>query len=437
MDQIKIQGSRDPLEGIIPISGSKNAVLPLMAASLLTQHTLQLVNVPALHDVETLTGLLSLLGVTVQRAGSSMTLSAKEICTTHAPYDHVRKMRASVLVLGPLLARQGHATVSLPGGCAIGARPVDLHIQGLEALGATIWLENGYIHATTPTGGLPGGSFTFPKISVTGSANLILASTLSSGISILSNVAQEPEIISLVECLQKMGAQIEGLGSSTLTIYGQSSLSGALHRVIADRIELGSYMIAALITRGKILFSGASLDLLPSFVDVLRKAGADIFEDHQGIHVSCSGPIQGVDCETNPFPGFPTDLQAQMMALLSVAQGASRVTESIFENRFMHVPEFNRMGASISVQGNTAFIKGVPEISGAPVMATDLRASMGLVLAALVAQGETTINRVYHLDRGYENPEEKLSKCGARIQRIHACPKHIQEETDKAVMTGM
>jgi UDP-N-acetylglucosamine 1-carboxyvinyltransferase len=421
MDRIKIEGGI-PLHGDITISGAKNAALPLMAACLLTDKPLELINVPALSDIASMAELLSQLGVDVHVEEHSdqqvMRLSANDLQSTTAPYDVVRKMRASVLVLGPLVARAGEAHVSLPGGCAIGTRPIDLHLKGLEALGAEIVLEEGYVHAKAPKG-LTGTTFTFPVISVTGTENLLMAATLAKGQTRLINAAREPEIGDLAHCLKGMGAQISGIGTDTLIIEGVERLEGNSHQVIGDRIEAGTYAIAAALTGGRLRLKGARLDLMPIVASLLQQAGASLEEEGDWLIVQApEHRLQSVNVMTEPFPGFATDLQAQWMTLMCVATGASMITETIFDNRFMHVPELCRMGADITVHGSSALVKGVPQLRGAPVMATDLRASVSLVLAGLVAEGETIINRVYHLDRGYERVEEKLRACGADIQRL-------------------
>ncbi len=421
MDKIKIQGGI-PLQGEITISGAKNAALPLMAASLLTDKPLELMNVPALSDIASMAELLSQLGVVIEVEENSnqrtMRLAASDLQSTTAPYDVVRKMRASVLVLGPLVARAGEAHVSLPGGCAIGTRPIDLHLKGLEALGAEIILEEGYVHAKAPNG-LTGATFTFPVISVTGTENLLMAATLAKGQTRLINAAREPEIGDLAHCLNGMGAQISGIGTDTLVIEGVDRLEGTSHRVIADRIEAGTYAIAAALTGGRLRLKGARLDLMPVVASFLQQTGASLEEEGEWLMVKApTHRLEAVNVMTEPFPGFATDLQAQWMTLMCVATGASMITETIFDNRFMHVPELCRMGADITVHGSSALVKGVERLRGAPVMATDLRASVSLVLAGLVAEGETIINRVYHLDRGYERVEEKLRACGADIQRL-------------------
>ncbi len=421
MDQIRIRGGR-PLEGSIRVGGAKNAALPLMAASLLTDETLTLTNLPFLVDITTLVQLLMQHGVHVgmhdEEGGHVLELTAKRISSTTAPYDLVRKMRASVLVLGPLLARCGEAKVALPGGCAIGTRPVDLHIKGLETLGADIEITGGYIHARAPKG-LRGGHGVFPFVSVGATANLLMASSLARGETTLVNAAREPEVCDLAHCLVAMGAKIDGIGTDTMKIAGVGRLHGAEHSVVPDRIETGTFAMAAAATGGSLDLIGARLDTIDSVAEALGKAGVDISEIEGGIRVAASNKqLSGVDVMTEPFPGFPTDLQAQMMALMAVATGAAMITETIFENRFMHVPELNRMGADINVHQSSALVRGVPKLTGAQVMATDLRASVSLVIAGLVAEGETIISRVYHIDRGYERIEEKLSACGADIERI-------------------
>lgn len=425
MDKIRIQGGQ-PLKGSLEISGAKNAALPLMAAALLTEETLTLTNVPALADISTLNNLLAQHGTDVKLEGAadgysstrSLHLTTPSITSTTAPYDLVRKMRASILVMGPLVARTGEAIVSLPGGCAIGARPVDLHIRAMEALGAKVELDGGYVIARAP-GGLAGGRIVFPKVSVGATENALMAAALAKGESEIINAAREPEVVDLGRCLIAMGAQIEGLGTDRVLVQGKPSLHGATHRIVADRIETGTYAIAAAITGGDLLLKGTSLDLLPAFVEKLREAGVSVEQTDEGIRVSrTGGPLIGVDVMTEPYPGFPTDLQAQTMAMMTVAEGASMVTETIFENRFMHAPELARMGANINIHGSSAMIRGVRRLTGAPVMATDLRASVSLVLAGLAAEGETLVHRVYHLDRGYEKLEAKLAACGAVIERV-------------------
>jgi len=418
MDRIRIRGGR-PLEGTIRIGGAKNAALPLMAAGLLTDGRLTLTNVPALADIATMASLLRTLGVAVEPVGNDgRTLSiGGSIASSEAPYDIVRKMRASVLVLGPLVARTGIARVSLPGGCAIGTRPIDLHLKALEQLGAAISLEGGYVTATAPRG-LKGATVIFPFVSVGATENLLMAACLAEGTTVIANAAREPEIGDLAACLTAMGARIEGVGTDRLTVHGVARLTGATHAIIPDRIETGTYACAAAITGGSVLLEGARLEHLGAVVRTLREAGVEVAEAEGGLSVKRLNGLHGADAMTEPYPGFPTDMQAQFMALMSVAEGASMVTETIFENRFMHVPELARMGARIVVHGASAIVRGVPALSGAPVMATDLRASVSLVLAGLAAKGETIVNRVYHLDRGYERVEEKLAACGAAIERI-------------------
>jgi UDP-N-acetylglucosamine 1-carboxyvinyltransferase len=426
MDRIRIRGGV-PLHGTIAVSGAKNAALPLMTASLLTDETLQLANLPHLADITTLANLLVQLGVSLAmdghapnggHAGRVVSLRAQKITSTTASYDLVRKMRASILVLGPLLARERKARVSLPGGCAIGTRPVDLHLKGLQQLGATIDLKEGYIEAEAPNG-LTGAEIVFPFVSVGATENLLMAATLAKGVTILTNAAREPEVTDLAHCLQAMGAQIEGIGTDTLHITGVARLHGAKHAIVPDRIETGTYAMAAAITGGDIELKGARPDTLNAALDTLRGAGVSVTNTDDGVRVQrTNAPLNGVDVMTEPYPGFPTDLQAQMMALMATAQGASMITETIFENRFMHVPELRRMGANINLHGGSAMVRGIGKLTGAPVMATDLRASVSLVLAGLAAEGETIINRVYHLDRGYERLEEKLAACGAKVERI-------------------
>lgn len=420
MDRIRICGG-NALKGEIKISGAKNAALPLIAATLLTDQAVTLGNVPALADIDSMSELLKQLGTEIDAdlARNKIQFKTPTITSFIATYDIVRKMRASILVLGPLLARCGQAKVSLPGGCAIGTRPVDIHLNGLRALGADIEILEGYIVATAPRG-LIGTDITMPLVSVTATENLMMAAALAKGQTRLINAAREPEIIDLANCLNTMGAQIQGAGTDTIIIDGVSSLNGTTYQVVADRIETGTFAIAAAITGGDILLKGASLDLIPSFSAQLQRAGTILEQVGADIHVRAPNGVHGVDVMTEPFPGFATDLQAQMMALMTICQGASMITETIFENRFMHVPELCRMGANITVHGSSALIRGVPKLRGAPVMATDLRASVSLVLAGLAAEGETIINRVYHLDRGYEKIEEKLGSCGASIERLAA-----------------
>ena len=426
MDRIRIRGG-SRLKGEITVGGAKNAALPLMAASLLSEEPLTLGNLPHVADITTMANLLAQLGVEVHLNGQAangghqgrvLELTARRITETRAPYDLVRKMRASVLVLGPLVARHGEAQVSLPGGCAIGTRPIDLHLQGLRQLGAEIELSEGYVIARAPKG-LSGARVVFPKISVGATENLLMAASLAKGESELVNAAREPEIADLALCLQKMGADISGVGTDRLTVRGVGRLHGASHNTVADRIEAGTYAMAAAITDGEIELIGARLSLLGAVADTLARAGVAVSETNRGLKVSrVNGELKGVDVMTEPFPGFPTDLQAQMMATMATAQGAAMITETIFENRFMHVPELCRMGANINVHGASAMVRGVKRLTGAPVMATDLRASVSLVLAGLAADGDTILNRVYHLDRGYERLTEKLAACGAEIERL-------------------
>lgn len=421
MDAIRIQGGV-PLKGEIAISGAKNAALPLMAACLLSDEPLVLSNVPALADIKTMARLLEQHGTAVEPAddGHTVTLHASSIASTEAPYDLVRKMRASVLVLGPLVAREGRARVSLPGGCAIGTRPVDLHLKALEALGAEIELTGGYVEARLPDGQkrLTGAHFTFPMVTVGGTENMLMAACLADGETVIENAAREPEITDLAQCLIAMGANISGLGSGTLTVQGVDRLHGASHSVVPDRIETGTYALAAAITRGTLKLTNTRADILDSVLDAMRQTGVDVTIGDDSITVAASSGLTGVDVMTEPYPGFPTDMQAQWMALMTTADGAAMVTETIFENRFMHVPELGRFGADVNVHGASAIVRGKADLSGAPVMATDLRASVSLVLTGLAAKGETIVNRVYHLDRGYERLEEKLAACGARIERI-------------------
>lgn len=424
MDKIIIRGGK-PLKGRLPISGAKNSALTLLPCALLTDEPLTLRNLPRLADVDSFGHLLNQLGVSTMVEGARpedfgrvMTLRASRVTSSVAPYDIVRKMRASILVLGPLLARAGEATVSLPGGCAIGNRPIDLHLKALEALGAEIEVAAGYVTARAPKGGLSGGDFAFPVVSVGATENAIMAAVLARGVSVLRNAAREPEIVDLCKLLLAMGAKIDGVGSSTLTITGRDRLYGATYRVMADRIEAGSYACAAAITGGELELVGARIDEMEATVGALREAGVMVSETEDGVLVKSNGPLRPVTISTAPFPGFATDMQAQFMAMQCFAQGTSVLTETIFENRYMHVPELNRMGAHIEVKGRTAVVHGVTQMTGAPVMATDLRASMSLVLAGLAAQGETEVNRVYHLDRGYERLEEKLQAVGADIERV-------------------
>ncbi len=430
MDKIRIRGGK-PLHGVIRIGGAKNAALPLMAASLLTEETLSLENLPDLVDVTTMTGLLRQHGVAVnieappgglfsgpENGGRMVHLTAGEVDNTTAPYDLVRKMRASVLVLGPLLARCGRARVSQPGGCAIGTRPVDLHLSALSQLGARVELAQGYVVAEAPHG-LDGAHIVFPAVSVGATENLLMAAALARGTTVLVNAAREPEVGDLAQCLVAMGARIEGIGSDTLTIHGVARLHGATHAILPDRIETATYAMAAAITGGAVELKGGRLREIQAVAEALLRAGVEIVETADGVRVDRRDRrLSGVDVMTEPFPGFATDLQAQMMALMATAEGAAMITETIFENRFMHVPELCRMGADINVHRASAMVRGVPRLTGAPVMATDLRASVSLVLAGLAAEGDTMVSRVYHLDRGYERLETKLAACGAEIERI-------------------
>ncbi|MDA0961477.1 MAG: UDP-N-acetylglucosamine 1-carboxyvinyltransferase [Proteobacteria bacterium] len=419
MDKIVVTGN-GPLQGTIPIAGAKNACLTLMPATLLSEEPLTLTNAPRLSDIRTMTQLLQSLGceVTSLQDGQVIAMSSHDITSHTAHYDIVRKMRASILVLGPMLARLGQAVVSLPGGCAIGARPVDLHLRALEALGAEMDLRAGYVHATAP-GGLKGGVIEFPFVSVGATENALMAATLARGTTVIRNAAREPEIVDLAVCLRKMGARIEGEGSSTITIEGVDRLHGATHPVVTDRIELGTYMLAPAICGGEVECLGGRIDLVGAFCEKLHEAGIDVEETARGLKVRRRGDaVRAVNVTTEPFPGFPTDLQAQMMALLCTAEGVSVLEEKIFENRFMHAPELMRMGAKIDVHGGTARVTGVQTLKGAPVMATDLRASVSLILAGLAARGETVVSRVYHLDRGYEHVVRKLSGVGAKIERV-------------------
>jgi UDP-N-acetylglucosamine 1-carboxyvinyltransferase len=419
MDRLAILGN-GPLEGRIPISGAKNSALKLMAASLLCEQPLVLTSMPNLADTRFMAKLLQSLGVVVEwPTGESLCrMHAENISSSMAPYDLVRKMRATFNVLGPLLARVGHATVSLPGGCAIGARPVDLHLKAFEAMGADIVIEQGYVKAAALRG-LKGAHINFPFVSVGATEHAMLAAVLAQGETILENAACEPEIGDLAICLNACGARVKGYGTPTIHIQGVAKLSGARHDVISDRIEAGTFAIAAAATGGNVLLEGARAHDLGALIDCLHKAGASVDVEAKGIRIrrEPAEPIQPVDIETRPHPGFPTDLQAQFMALMTIAKGTSTIRENIFENRFMHAPELNRLGADITVRANEAVVRGVAKLHAAPVMATDLRASVSLVIAALVAEGETLVNRIYHLDRGFERLEEKLGRCGAKIRR--------------------
>ncbi|WP_374411743.1 UDP-N-acetylglucosamine 1-carboxyvinyltransferase [Novosphingobium colocasiae] len=424
MDKIIIQGGQR-LSGTIPVSGAKNAALTLLPCALLTDEPLTLRNLPRLADIDGFQHLMNQFGVSTMIAGSRpedfgrvMTLQATRITSSVAPYDLVRKMRASILVLAPMLARMGEATVSLPGGCAIGNRPIDLHLKALEALGAKIELAAGYVKAIAPDGGLPGGRYSFPVVSVGATENALMAAVLCRGKSTLHNAAREPEIVDLCNLLVAMGAQIEGIGTSDITIHGVDRLHGATYMVMPDRIEAGSYACAAAITGGDVLLRGARIADMEATVQALRDAGVHVEPRADGLYVAADGKLKPVTLSTAPYPGFATDMQAQLMALLALAEGSSVLTETIFENRYMHVPELNRMGARIETKGRTAVVHGVQKLTGAEVMATDLRASMSLVIAGLAAEGETQVHRLYHLDRGYERLEEKLALVGAQIERV-------------------
>jgi len=420
MDSILVQGG-GPLNGQIPIAGAKNACLTLMPATLLSEEPLTLTNAPRLSDIKTMTELLRSLGseVATMQDGKTLAMSCHGEINTRAEYDIVRKMRASNLVLGPLLAREGVAEVSLPGGCAIGARPMNIHTDGLTLMGADIELRDGYLHAKAQGGRLKGAVMDFPFASVGATENIMMAATLAKGTTVINNAAREPEIVDLADCLRKMGAQIDGDGTSTITIQGVDRLGGATHPVVTDRIELGTYMLAPAFCGGEVECLGGRMDLLTSFCEKLDEAGIDVTETDKGLKVKRrTDEIKAINITTEPFPGFPTDLQAQMMAVLCTANGTSVLEEKIFENRFMHAPELVRMGAKIDVAGGTATVTGVNKLKGAPVMATDLRASISLILAGLAAEGETKVSRVYHLDRGYEKVVRKLQAVGAQIERI-------------------
>jgi UDP-N-acetylglucosamine 1-carboxyvinyltransferase len=428
MDRIRIVGG-NPLKGVIPISGAKNAALPLMIASLLTDQTLELENVPRVADVSLLGRILGNHGADMtlvgkrrsdlSEVGQALRIAAPEIIDTCAPYDLVSRMRASFWVIGPLLARMGEAKVSLPGGCAIGTRPVDLILEALKAMGAEMEIEGGYVVAKAPRG-LQGAEVLFPKVTVGGTHVALMAAALANGTTVLKNAAREPEIYDLASCLSKMGAKIKGAGTSTIEIEGVARLGGARHAVLPDRIETGTYAMAVAMAGGDVLLKGTCPDLLEQPLEVLRATGTEVIVEEDGIRIRRSGALRPVDITTEPFPGFPTDMQAQFMALMTQAQGTTSITENIFENRFMHVSELARLGARIRLDGDRAIVEGVDKLKGAPVMATDLRASVSLVIAGLAAEGETTINRVYHLDRGFEYLERKLARCGADIQRLSA-----------------
>lgn len=415
MQKLVVQGGI-PLRGEVRISGAKNAALPIMCASLLTSDVLQLSNMPDLHDIATMRKLLEQMGVKVAVQGDEMALHGAQVDKLEAPYDMVKTMRAAVLVLGPLVARFGEARVSMPGGCAIGSRPVDIHIKGLQAMGAQIFIEHGYIHAQAKR--LKGARILFDIVSVTSTENLMMAAALADGVTVLENAAREPEVVDLAHCLIAMGAKIEGAGSHTIVITGVDKLHGAAHRIMPDRIESGTFLVAAAATGGSIVLRDTRADILDAVLEKLTEAGACIRSDSESIHLDMTGRPRSVNVRTAPYPAFPTDMQAQFMALNVIADGSAMVVETIFENRFMHVQELRRLGARIDVEGNTALVHGVDHLEGATVMATDLRASACLVIAGLVAQGETVIDRIYHLDRGYEHIEIKLSQLGANIFRI-------------------
>jgi UDP-N-acetylglucosamine 1-carboxyvinyltransferase len=406
------------LSGSVRISGAKNLALPALIAGLLTDEDIVLHNVPKLADVRSMLNLLEHFGTEISLVhDKSVSVSTKNIFSFEAPYDFVRKMRASILVLGPLVGRYGRASVSLPGGCAIGTRGVDLHLKALEALGTSIEIENGYIKANVERE-LVGCDINFPITTVTGTENVIMAACFARGTTRIINAAMEPEVVAFAELLNKMGADIEGQGTPIITINGVDSLHGCEFEIISDRIEAGTYAIAAAITRSQLLLEGCSYNHMCSFFDSLKLAGVEYSETNEGVLISGRSQIQGVDIQTAPYPGFPTDLQAQFMVMMSICDGVSSITENIFENRFMHIPELLRMGANINIHGRTAVVTGVPSLKGAQVMATDLRASVSLILAGLIAEGETIVNRLYHLDRGYENIDQKLTKCGAQIERF-------------------
>jgi len=420
LDKIRVQGGTQ-LNGVIPISGAKNAALKHMCAAMLTGDPVQFTNMPVgLKDIQTLAALMKEMGVDMTlRSDGTMFIQAANIHSTEAPYDLVRRMRASVLVMGPLLGRFGEATVSLPGGCSIGTRPIDMHLDGFRAMGAEIILEEGYVKAKAPAGGLQGAKILFPKVSVGATENIMMAATLAKGETVLINAAREPEIIDQGNALIKMGAKITGLGTSEIRIEGVKELHGMTHDVLPDRIETGTFMIGVALTGGTVRLQHTRTDFLTSLIAPLERAGVTIDMDGDDVIVHRNGkPLVGTDIMTEPYPGFATDLQAQFMTMLTMCEGAGMVTETIFENRFMHVPELIRMGADITIQGNSAIVRGVTKLKGAEVMATDLRASVSLILAGLVAEGETTIDRIYHLDRGYENLVEKLEACGAKVERL-------------------
>lgn len=421
MDKLIIEGGAK-LSGEVTISGAKNAALPILCAGLLAETPLHLSGVAALKDIDTTLKLLDAMGVKVVRAADKVTLDASEVASFEATYEMVKTMRASILVLGPLLARFGSARVSLPGGCAIGSRPVDLHIKGLQAMGAAIHITHGYIQASSlhlPNRRLQGARYYMDMVTVTGTENLMMAAALAEGTTVLENAAKEPEVVDLAECLNKMGAHISGAGTDVITIQGVEKLSGATHHIVCDRIEAGTYMVAAAMVGGEVKLNNVRADLLDAVIEKLREAGAEVTVKDESITVKSDGKLKAVNIRTAPHPAFPTDMQAQFMAMNAIAEGVSKVTETIFENRFMHVQELQRLGADISIDGNTALVQGVSHLDGATVMATDLRASASLVLAGLVARGETVIERIYHLDRGYECLEEKLTALGAKVKRAH------------------
>ncbi|HQS37447.1 MAG: UDP-N-acetylglucosamine 1-carboxyvinyltransferase [Methylotenera sp. 24-45-7] len=420
MDKLLITGG-NRLNGEVTVSGAKNAALPILCAALLAETPLHLSSIAALKDIDTTIKLLDTMGVKISRNGDKVTLDASEVASFEATYEMVKTMRASILVLGPLLARFGTARVSLPGGCAIGSRPVDLHIKGLQAMGAAIHITHGYIQASTlhlPNRRLQGARYYMDLVTVTGTENLMMAAALAEGTTVLENAAKEPEVIDLAEMLIKMGANITGAGTDVITIVGVEKLNGTTHNVVCDRIEAGTYMVAAAMAGGEVKLLNVQAHLLDAVIEKLREAGATVTHDADTITVKSDGKLKAVNIRTAPHPAFPTDMQAQFMALNAMAEGVSKVTETIFENRFMHVQELQRMGADISIDGNTALVKGVSELDGATVMATDLRASASLVLAGLVARGDTVIERIYHLDRGYENLEAKLNALGANVKRV-------------------
>jgi UDP-N-acetylglucosamine 1-carboxyvinyltransferase len=415
VDKLAIEGGV-PLHGEVRVSGAKNAALPILCAALLTPEPLTLANVPELNDVRTMRALLAQMGVRAEAGADTLTMSAAQVDWPLAPYEMVKTMRASILALGPLLARCGEARVSLPGGCAIGLRPVDQHLKGLQAMGAEINLDHGYIDARAAR--LTGVRFAFDLVTVTGTENLLMAATLADGTTVLENAAREPEVVDLADCLNAMGARVAGAGTERIVVQGVAKLHGARHAIMPDRIETGTFLAAAAAAGGSVALRGARADTLGAVIETLTEAGADITVDGDVIRASRRGLLSAVTLRTAPYPGFPTDMQAQIMALATVAKGTTVITETIFENRLMHVQELKRLGADIEVEGNTAIVKGVPQLTGAAVMATDLRASACLVIAGLIAQGQTVIDRIYHLDRGYERIEAKLSALGARIRRV-------------------